>query len=88
MEHDVELNIQIWKQLKPHLMGGDVEEAAVDFVSTLMEHGITATDLAAYALDRELKEALREYADDDELMLDDDHDHDEWHDDWEELDGC
>lgn len=76
MEYDVELNLQIWKQLKPHLIGGDVDEAAVDFVATLVEHGISVEDLASYALDSELKEALRDYTDDDIIHDDEEYDDD------------
>ena len=83
MNHDVELNVQIWKQMKPHLIGGDIDEAALDFVSTLMEHGIAAEDLASYALDQPLRDALREYAGEEVVMLDefadeDFDDFDEW----------
>ena len=82
MEHDIELHLQIWKELRPHLMGGDVEAAAEDFIHVLLEHGVDAKDLASYALDKELKTALRDYTDEaefdddeeyeDELMFDDD----------------
>ena len=84
MEHDVELAVQLWKQMKSHLIGGDVDEAANDFVATLMEHGISAEDLASYALDTPLKEALREYAGDDVVMADEFADEDYNEEEWED----
>ena len=32
MEHDIELLLQIWKELRPHILSGDRTEAAEDFM--------------------------------------------------------
>lgn len=87
MEHDIELHLQVWKELKPHLAGGDVESAADDFVHVLLEHGVDADDMMSYALDTELKNALRGIADDEHF--DDEEDEDAWADDmYDDIDGC
>lgn len=67
MEHDIDMLLEIWKGLKPHLAGGDIDAAAEDFVHILTEHGISAEDLAEYALDPELKAILREYTDEEDF---------------------
>ncbi len=63
MEHDLDLLILIWKELKPHLIVSDADAAADDFIHVLLEHGVDANELLTYALDRELKLALRGVAD-------------------------
>ena len=70
---DIEIHLQVWEELKPHLIGGDVEAAAEDFLRVLVEHGADAAEIAKYALDSQLKLALSEYTDVDE-------DHDPHHD--------
>ena len=77
MNYDIDMLLQIWKELRPHLIGGDVEAAAYDFVHVLFEHGVAAEELAGYALDPELKEALRDFTDEDLDYEDEDEDEDE-----------
>ena len=77
---DLETHLQVWKELKPHLMGGDVEAAAEDFIRVLIEHGAEAESIAEYALDEALKLALQEYIELDEETFDDDHDETEYED--------
>ena len=76
MELDLEVHLQIWKELKPHLMGGDVTAAADDFIHVLLEHGADANEIIKYAVDSDLKTVLREYADDEHF--DDDEVSEEW----------
>lgn len=87
MDTDIELHLQIWKELKPHLAGGDVEAAADDFVHVLLEHGVDAEDIMSYALDSELKNALRGLVEDEHF---DDEEEDEDEDEWgfDDSDGC
>ena len=89
MEHDLELILQVWKELKSHLIGGDVEDAADDFVHVLMEHGISPNEILKYGVDRDLKHALHGLADEEELELHEDEEFDD--DDWgnnDYDDGC
>lgn len=75
---DLEVHLQIWKELKPHLMGGDVVAAAEDFVHVLLEHGADANEIMEYAIDSDLKLVLREYADEEHFDDDDHNDIDEY----------
>jgi hypothetical protein len=61
--NDLEVQLQIWKELKPHLIGGDVEAAADDFIHVLLEHGADANEIMKYAVDSDLKLVLRDHAD-------------------------
>ena len=72
MLDNIEIHLQVWKNLKPHLIGGDVESAADDFIQVLIENGADATDIAEYAVDEELKLALRGYVELDEEEFDND----------------
>jgi len=76
MEHDIEILLQIWKELKPHLLGGDVDAAADDFMHVLLEHGIDANEIIAFGVDSHLKSALRDLAD--EEHFDEEELEDEW----------
>lgn len=68
---DVEVCLEIWQALKHHLIGSDIESAADDFVHVLIENGISAEVLAEYAIDTDVKNALKEYADIDDFDEDD-----------------
>ena len=72
MEHDIELILQIWKEMKPHILGGDIESAAEDFVHILLEHGIDPNEVMTFAVDSELKTILRDHADEEHFDEDDD----------------
>ena len=63
MEHDIELLLQIWKELRTHILSGDRTEAAEDFIHVLMEHGVDANDIMEFAVDSDLKTILRDHAD-------------------------
>ena len=63
MEHDIELLLQIWKELRTHILSGDRTEAAEDFIHVLMEHGVDANDIMEFAVDSDLKLILRDHAD-------------------------
>ena len=71
MEHDIELLLQIWKELRPHILSGDRPEAAEDFLHTLMEHGIDPNDIMEFAVDSDLKTILRDHADEEHFDEDD-----------------
>ena len=71
---DIELHLQVWKELRNHFTGSDSDVAAEDFVRVLIEHGANADDIAEYAIDDEIKTALMEYT---ELEEDDDDDDDD-----------
>ena len=73
---DIELNLHIWRELKSHLIGGDVQAAAEDFVRVLIENGANAEDIAQFAIDAEVKLALAEYIelDADEFEEDEEYD--------------
>jgi len=74
----IEVYLQIWKELKPHLMGGDLESAAEDFVRVLIENGVNAEDVTEFAIDKEIKLALAEYIDlEDEEFEDEDEEYHE-----------
>lgn len=63
MEHNIEILLEVWSALRPHLIGGDVEVAADDFVHVVLEHGVSASALLPYVNDDdELATALKEYA--------------------------
>ena len=82
MEHDIELLLQIWKELRTHILAGDRTEAAEDFIQTIMEHGVDPNDVITFAVDSDLKAILREHADeehfDDEDHLDEDEENVGW----------
>ena len=63
MEHDIELLLQIWKELKPHILSGDRSDAAEDFIHTIMEHGVDPNEVMTFALDENLRAILRDHAD-------------------------
>lgn len=86
MEHNLELHLQIWKELKPHLAGGDVEAAADDFIHVLIEHGIDANEIVTYAIDSELKLALHGLVDEEELIEEYEDEEDLWE--FDDADGC
>jgi heat shock protein HspQ len=75
LEHDIELLLQIWKELRTHILSGDRTEAAEDFIHVLMEHGVDPNNVMAFAVDQDLKSILRDHAD--EEHFDDELDHDE-----------
>ena len=58
---DIELHLQVWKELRKHFTGNDTEDAAEDFVRVLIEHGADANEIAEFAIDDEVKSALQEY---------------------------
>ena len=82
LEHDIELLLQIWKELRTHILNGDRTEAAEDFIHTIIEHGIDPNEVMEFALDDDLKLVLRDHADEEHF----DDDHKELHDDEEEFD--
>ncbi len=59
--NDLEIHLQIWNELKTHLVGGDITGAADDFIRVLIENGISATDILEHTNDQELHVALQEY---------------------------
>ena len=63
MEHDIELLLQIWKELRTHILSGDRTEAAEDFIHVLVEHGVDPNEIMGFALDSDLKSVLRDHAD-------------------------
>ena len=71
-----ELLIDIWSTLLTHISEKFRKDAAVDFISTLAEHGIKGFDLEHYTgVDQYLDLAITqvsELTDDDELEDDDD----------------
>ena len=77
---DIETHLQVWKELKPHLIGGDVDAAAEDFMRVLIEHGADADEIATYALDGALKLAIQEYIEIEEDFEDTDIDEYEYED--------
>jgi len=86
VEFNLELSLQIWKELKPHLISGDITEAADDFIHVLIENGFSPNEIIEYAVDEELKLALRGLADDEHF---DDEDDDEYFAEmYQDIDGC
>ena len=82
MEHDIELLLQIWKELRTHILSGDRPEAAEDFIHVLVEHGVDANDIMEFAVDSDLKAILRDHADevhfdDEDILHFEDEDEDE-----------
>lgn len=74
---DLEVHLEVWKALKTHLISSDVEAAADDFVHVLLEHGADANEIVKYAVDSDLKEVLKDYADE-EHFEEEDADHDDF----------
>lgn len=70
---NLEVCLEIWNALRPHLLGSDVHAAADDFMHILIENGFDAEEIAEYALPAELKSALLDYA---ELELEEEDDDD------------
>ena len=58
-------------------MGGDVEAAAEEFIHVLLEHGADANEIMSYAVDGDLKNVLRDYANE-EHFEEEEADHDEF----------
>jgi len=73
LEHDIELLLQIWKELRQHILSGDRTEAAEDFIHTIIEHGVDPNEVMAFALDADLNSVLRDHADE-EHFVDDEND--------------
>ena len=73
---DLELHINVWKEMKEHFSGNDAKDAAEDFVRILIEHGASADEFSEYAIDSEIKNALLEYTelDEDEYETEDEYD--------------
>jgi hypothetical protein len=69
---DAEVCLEIWNALRPHLISGDLKEAADDFVHVMIENGFNAEDLAEYAVAPEIKSALKDYAELEEYEDEDD----------------
>ena len=67
---NIEINLHVWNELKEHII--DREEAAEDFVRVLIEHGALADKIVEYAIDSDVKSALKEYTE-----LEDDEDNDD-----------
>jgi len=68
---DIELHLQVWNELKEHIIDIDKQEAAEAFIRVIIEHGADADDIAKYAIDAEIKSSLLEYT---ELEEDEDED--------------
>jgi len=76
MDYDIELPLQIWKELRQYILDIDRGEAAETFVHTMMEHGVDPNDMMEFAVDSELKLILRDHADE-EHFEDEDFDEDD-----------
>jgi len=68
-----DLAIEIWEALRPHISGG-FQQAADDFAAVLIENGMNASEIAAVAQDSYVIKSLAEYADEELVYEDDDHD--------------
>ena len=77
MEHDIELLLQIWKELRTHILSGDRTEAAEDFIHVLVEHGVDANDIMEFAVDSDLKSILRDHADEEHFDAEEETDEEE-----------
>ena len=74
---DLELHLLVWKELREHFTGSELQDAAEDFVRILIEHGADAEKISEYSIDTEIKEALKDYIefeDDDIDEFDEDED--------------
>jgi len=69
---DLELHLGIWNTLSEHIIVTDQADAAEDFIRILIEHGADAEDIAEFAIDEHIKDALSEY-----IELDEDEEFDE-----------
>lgn len=69
---DLDLHLQVWQELKPHLLGADINESAEAFIKVLIEHGADAEEFTEYSLDDALKLALQEYIEIEEDEVDED----------------
>lgn len=69
---DIELHLQVWNELKEHIISADRTDASDDFIRVLIEHGADANKILEFALDDELKESLSEYIEVEEEEFDDD----------------
>jgi len=58
---NLEVTLLAWNELKQHIISNDRTEAAEDFVRVLVEHGADIEEIAEYAIDGDIKSALKEY---------------------------
>ena len=56
----LDLSLEIWEALRPHIAGG-FQEAADDFVTVLTENLINAEDISASTTDRHIKKSLLDH---------------------------
>jgi len=78
-----ELAMEIWEALRPHI-SGSFQQAADDFVTVLIENGMSANEIAEVCQDTHCIKSLKEYADEDVISNyeeDDDEDFDFYDDD-------
>lgn len=61
MKLDIELHLQVWKELAEFFTGNDSGDAAEAFIRVLIEHGANAEEILEYAIDDDVKLALQEY---------------------------
>jgi len=67
----VDLSLEIWEALRPHIAGG-FQEAADDFVAVLTENLIEPEDINASTTDTHIKKALVDYIDVEDYEEDED----------------
>ncbi len=69
---DLEIQLQIWKELRTFFDVSDVDRAAEVFVNVLIENGVKAEDVTEYAVDDSIILALQEFIEIEEIEYDDD----------------
>ena len=67
----VDLSLEIWEALRPHIAGG-FQEAADDFVTILTENLVDPEDINASTTDTHIKKALMDYIEIEDYEEDDD----------------
>jgi hypothetical protein len=58
----LDLSLEIWEALRPHIAGG-FQEAADDFVVVLTENMLDPVDINEYNTDPHIKKSLLDYID-------------------------
>jgi len=75
-----DMAMEIWEALRPHISGG-FQQAADDFAAVLIENGMNAGEIAEAAQDSYVIKSLAEYADEEDIVYDEDDEEYDFYDD-------
>jgi|694.fasta_scaffold02944_31 hypothetical protein len=76
---DTQLASVVWTELKRYINNVDRPDAANDLVSILIDNDINAEDIkSAFGNDKDVKNALAQYIEDEEFYDEEEFDDEEW----------